>query len=83
MAKETVLHVTANGLVQFIWNDELSVLLEEGPAEVRRVSHVEFDASTQGWTADLSPVNGPTLGPFPTRQDALAAEVEWLRANDF
>ena len=83
MAQETVLHITANGTVQFIWSDELAVLLEEGPAEVRRVSHVEFDAATQGWTADLSPVNGPTLGPFPTRQLALDAEIHWLRDNGF
>lgn len=33
------------------------------------------------WTADLSPVAGPTLGPFNTRRAALDAEVAWLIKN--
>lgn len=32
------------------------------------------------WWADLSPVNGPLLGPFLSRSSALEAEVEWLHA---
>lgn len=28
--------------------------------------------------ADLLPVEGPVLGPFHVREDALAAEVAWL-----
>ena len=34
-----------------------------------------------GWLADLSPVNGPVLGPFDRRSEALAAELAWLEAN--
>lgn len=30
------------------------------------------------WFADLSPVNGPVLGPFATRKTALLAEEQWL-----
>jgi hypothetical protein len=30
---------------------------------------------------DLSPVSGPTLGPFQNRSEALAAERSWLLTN--
>ena len=45
-----------------------------------RASHVEPSPSG-GWFADLSPVNGPLLGPFTLRSDALTAEVAWLEKN--
>ena len=48
-----------------------------GAAAVVRASHVE-PADGGGWAADLSPVGGPTLGPFPLRSEALAAEADWL-----
>ena len=51
-----------------------------GAADIQRGSHVEPTADGK-WTADLSPVNGPVLGPFQTRSQALAAEVAWLLAN--
>jgi len=35
------------------------------------------------WWADLKPVNGPCLGPFPRRSEALRAEQEWLESNWF
>ena len=52
---------------------------------VKRASHVEPHPDG-GWSADLSPVNGPVLmdeggKPFANRQDALDAEVRWLDAN--
>lgn len=51
-----------------------------GVLTIRRASHVEPD--TDGtWWADLSPVNGPLLGPFPSRSMALNAEVTWLEQN--
>ncbi len=36
------------------------------------------------WWADLTPVNGPVLGPYGTgdRDKALADEIEWLKANN-
>jgi len=49
-----------------------------GPLEIVRASHVEPDNHGRLW-ADLSPVDGPKLGPFPRRSDALTAEVSWLR----
>ncbi|NNJ27927.1 hypothetical protein [Alienimonas chondri] len=48
-----------------------------GTATTVRASHVE-PAPDGGWTADLSPVAGPLLGPFPLRSAALAAEADWL-----
>lgn len=35
------------------------------------------------WQADLAPVNGPVLGPFTIRGQAIDAEVQWLHANLF
>ena len=48
-----------------------------GKPTVRRVSHVEPDADGQ-WYADMSPVNGPQLGPYAKRSEALDAELSWL-----
>ena len=33
----------------------------------------------KAWWADMQPVRGPVLGPFTTREDALEAELIWLR----
>lgn len=51
-----------------------------GRLSIARASHVE-PGECGTWYADLSPVNGPMLGPFPTRSAALAAEVRWLERN--
>lgn len=51
-----------------------------GQLLIRRGSHVEPTVDGN-WTADLSPVGGPVLGPFSTRTDALTAETTWLRDN--
>ena len=51
-----------------------------GRLSVRRGSHVEPD-HTGRWTADLSPVNGPILGPYSSRQQALEAELAWLEEH--
>ena len=48
-----------------------------GKLDIRRGSHVEPNAAGQ-WLCDLSPVQGPTLGPFITRSEALTAEQTWL-----
>jgi hypothetical protein len=48
-----------------------------GIPSIRRASHVEPDERGQWW-ADLSPVGGPMLGPFPSRTPALDAEIAWL-----
>lgn len=72
--------IRAGGRAEFIYSDAARPFMGAGPAVVRRASHVEPDANGN-WTADLSPVSGPVLGPFALRQDALAAEMAWIRAN--
>jgi len=48
-----------------------------GRPQIRRASHVEPDRQGH-WSADLSPVDGPILGPFDKRQEAINAELEYL-----
>jgi len=60
--------------------DEVLDLAALGRPAITRASHVEPDADGQWW-ADLSPVSGPHLGPFPWRTEALDAEQTWLEAN--
>jgi len=73
--------ITSEGTIRFIYDDALAPLLALGESTVRRASHVE--PTTGGWSADLSPVSGPLLGPFALRSAALAAEVEWLQSHGF
>ncbi len=68
--------IAPNGNGRTIY-DEALPLAELGSLIIQRASHVEPDANGQWW-ADLSPVNGPVLGPFAKRSAALAAEVAWL-----
>jgi hypothetical protein len=60
--------------------DEVVDLTSLGRVVIRRASHVEPDADGR-WLADLSPVDGPVLGPFERRSTALDAECRWLREN--
>ena len=52
-------------------------LAQIGRLTISRASHVEPDDAGD-WFADLAPVDGPKLGPFAHRSDALEAEAEWL-----
>lgn len=74
------IRISPAGTVQFIYRDALRPLLTAGDGHIRRASHVE--PTTDGrWTADLTPIKGPILGPYPTRADALTAETDWLTQN--
>ena len=68
--------VATSGEVRCLY-DEAIDLSQLGQLSIQRGSHVEPDTVGQ-WFADLSPVNGECLGPFPKRTDALAAERRWL-----
>ena len=68
--------VIDGGTARCVYGEELD-LAALGDVEVRRASHVEPDAAGRWWS-DLSPVGGPTLGPFRRRSEALAAEQRWL-----
>ena len=71
--------IQSGGLVRCVY-DETIELAALGSLEIRRASHVEPTADGR-WTADLSPVYGPILGPFNYRTEALAAEQAWLAAR--
>jgi len=72
--------VSTDGHIRHIYDDKLD-LTKVGQVRISRASHVEPD-DTGAWLVDLSPVNGPTLGPFVKRAAALAAEVAWLEQHD-
>ncbi|HUE73467.1 MAG TPA: hypothetical protein VMP01_21495 [Pirellulaceae bacterium] len=71
--------ITAGGQVRYVY-DEAVDLSDLGRSTISRASHVEPDEQGQ-WLADLSPVGGPCLGPYPLRSEARAAERYWLELN--
>ncbi len=71
--------IEPTGTVRCVFGEEID-LGQLGQLSIRRGSHVEPTPDGQ-WTADLAPVQGPLLGPFPTRTAALNAEVSWLREH--
>jgi len=73
--------IDPSGGIRAIYSDDLAELLAEGRSTVRRASHVE-PASGGGWTADMGPVDGPILGPYQTRTEALKAETDWLMEHN-
>ena len=68
--------VTPGGRVRCLY-DEAIDLGGLGRVHITRASHVEPDAEGKWW-ADLGPVQGPRLGPFPARSLALEGERAWL-----
>lgn len=71
--------IESTGAVRCVF-DEAIDLSQLGRLSIRRGSHVEPTSDGQ-WTADLTPVQGPLLGPFVTHTEALRAEVAWLQTN--
>jgi hypothetical protein len=71
--------ITPSGNGRCVYSEDLD-LSSLGTLLIQRGSHVEPNEEGQ-WTADLSPVNGPLLGPFVHRSEALQAEVAWLHEH--
>ena len=71
--------IKPDGSVRCLYNEAVD-LSSLGSLTIQRGSHVEPDA-TGRWLADLAPVDGPVLGPFNRRSEALAAERAWLEQN--
>ena len=71
--------ISPQGEVRCVYDEaiDLHVL---GPPLIQRASHVEPNPDGH-WFADLSPVDGPILGPFDQRTQALSAERQWLDAH--
>lgn len=82
----TSIIITPEGRVRHIYSDDLVEMdARLGFSETKRVSNVEPGYFTDGitrWFADMSPVGGSVLGPFNTRAEALACEVNWLERNN-
>ena len=68
--------IQTDGAVRCLYDETLD-LHDIGQLQIERGSHVEPDQQGN-WTADLSPVGGPLLGPYRNRSEALYAEREWL-----
>ena len=71
--------VQRDGQVRCVYGETIDLSLL-GPLSIQRASHVEPDANGN-WLADMAPVDGPVLGPFNRRSEALAAERDWLECN--
>ena len=76
MTSDMELIVAADGVARCIYDVALD-LREIGQLQITRASHVEPDAEGYWW-ADMGPVDGPVLGPFRSRTEALEAERECL-----
>jgi hypothetical protein len=76
MTAEMELVVGTDGVARCIY-DEVLDLREIGTLKITRASHVEPDAAGYWW-ADMGPSDGPMLGPYGSRSEALGAEREWL-----
>jgi hypothetical protein len=76
MTRAIEIIISPQGEIRYIYNDALLGLAGLGKSTVKRASHVE--PCEGGWQADLGPVDGPILGPFETRGEALQHEVDWL-----
>ena len=79
MSSEMELVVDAGGDVRCIYDDALD-LRELGKLQITRASHVEPDRHGF-WCADMRPVDGPVLGPFKKRTEALQAERGWVQGT--
>jgi hypothetical protein len=77
MATEIIIGPT--GDARAIYSEEFDFACL-GEVQIRRASHCEPDQHGLWW-ADLAPVGGPKLGPYPRRSEALRAEVDWLRTH--
>jgi hypothetical protein len=71
--------IQPGGVVRCVYGEEIDLSALGNPA-ISRASHVEPDQQGRWW-ADMGPVEGPLLGPFPNRGEALAAEQAWLETH--
>jgi hypothetical protein len=75
--------VVEHGSIRAIYDDALTALMRGArKVQIARASHVEpNDSGFCLWSADMSPVGGPKLVGFRTRQEALDAERDYLDRN--
>ena len=68
--------IRPGGQIRCVYGEAID-LHELGQLHIMRASTVEPDEHGHWWV-DLAPVQGPRLGPFRHRRQALDAEQEWL-----
>ncbi|WP_339688610.1 MULTISPECIES: hypothetical protein [Gimesia] len=73
------LSISPQGTVHCVYSEAID-LATLGRLAISRGSYVEPDAAGQ-WLVDLSPVDGPQLGPFAQRSAALKSEMDWLEQH--
>jgi hypothetical protein len=78
MEENMRLVIESGGQVRCLYGETIDLACL-GELTIRRASHVEPEG--QSWFADLSPLDGPRLGPFARRSQALEAEEAWLQQN--
>jgi hypothetical protein len=74
-----ILVINPHGVIQCIYSEAIDLQLL-GQSRIARASHVEPDQNGQWW-ADLAPIQGPRLGAFALRSQALEAEKQRLEAS--
>lgn len=79
LGKHLKLVVKDGGTIRAVYDDALTVLMRGAKVKIARASHVEpNDSGFCLWSADMTPVGGPKLIGFRTRQEALDAERDYL-----
>lgn len=73
--------IKPDGAVQALYTDDFD-FETLGKREISKASYIEVDEQSQFWS-DLSPVDGPRLGPFYKRSQAIKAEQDWIVQNIF
>ena len=74
----TAVRIDECGNVVALYGDEISEILGVvGEVRIKRASHVEPRGAK--WFAEI--VDGPVLGPFDKRAEAIEAEIDWLRKS--
>lgn len=69
--------IDTDGTLSCLYNEVLD-LRSLGEANTRRASNVEWDNDRQYWVVTLA--NGQELGCWPTRSEAISAEIEYLNS---
>ena len=73
-----MLIVDQRGGIRCLYAEQIDLTCLGSPS-IARASHVEPDGEGHWW-ADLAPMRGPCLGPFPRRSEALDTEQQWLES---
>jgi len=76
-----LIQFSEDGTAKSVYSEKID-LNELGKVAHNRASHVEPNENGE-WIADLSPVGGPTLGPFKLRSEAIQNEIEWIETKIF